>query len=76
LDQALDEFPESNHGTFDVRARSRHGAPAQLELPSNVLQQQEANIAAGYAYLLGYILTWLTCLLTPREFHGPLPLVG
>ena len=37
------------------------GALAQLELPRNVLDQQEANIAAGYAvtYVLGYILTLL-----------------
>src|SRR5712672_136196 len=37
------------------------GALAQLELPKNVLDQQEANIAAGYAvtYVLGYILTLL-----------------
>src|SRR3954469_3987711 len=34
------------------------GALAQLGLPENVLEQQEANIAAGYAvtYVLGYIL--------------------
>ncbi|MBR0811060.1 transporter [Bradyrhizobium diazoefficiens] len=37
------------------------GALAQLGLPSEVLKQQEANIAAGYAvtYVLGYILTLL-----------------
>ena len=37
------------------------GALAQLGLPRNVLEQQEANIAAGYAvtYVLGYILTLL-----------------
>jgi len=37
------------------------GALAQLGLPRNVLDQQEANIAAGYAvtYVLGYILTLL-----------------
>ena len=37
------------------------GALAQLGLPKNVLKQQEANIAAGYAvtYVLGYILTLL-----------------
>ena len=37
------------------------GALAQLGLPADVLQQQEANIAAGYAvtYVLGYILTLL-----------------
>src|SRR3954470_5269779 len=37
------------------------GALAQLGLPKNVLQEQEANIAAGYAvtYVLGYILTLL-----------------
>src|SRR6476469_337387 len=37
------------------------GALAQLGLPKNVLDQQEANIAAGYAvtYVLGYILTLL-----------------
>lgn len=37
------------------------GALAQLGLPKNVLEQQEANIAAGYAvtYVLGYILTLL-----------------
>jgi len=37
------------------------GALAQLGLPSDVLKQQEANIAAGYAvtYVLGYILTLL-----------------
>ena len=35
------------------------GALAQLGLPKNALEQQEANIAAGYAvtYVLGYILT-------------------
>ncbi|MCK1716762.1 TrkA C-terminal domain-containing protein [Bradyrhizobium sp. 141] len=37
------------------------GALAQLGLPKDVLGQQEANIAAGYAvtYVLGYILTLL-----------------
>ena len=37
------------------------GALAQLGLPKDVLSQQEANIAAGYAvtYVLGYILTLL-----------------
>ncbi|GMO22758.1 aspartate:alanine exchanger family transporter [Bradyrhizobium sp. TM233] len=37
------------------------GALAQLSLPKDVLSQQEANIAAGYAvtYVLGYILTLL-----------------
>ncbi|UEM14917.1 transporter [Bradyrhizobium barranii subsp. barranii] len=37
------------------------GALAQLGLSSDVLKQQEANIAAGYAvtYVLGYILTLL-----------------
>src|SRR3954447_6839228 len=37
------------------------GALAQLGLPKTVLDQQEANIAAGYAvtYVLGYILTLL-----------------
>jgi AspT/YidE/YbjL antiporter-like protein len=37
------------------------GALAQLGLPGEVLKQQEANIAAGYAvtYVLGYILTLL-----------------
>ncbi|RTE90224.1 TrkA C-terminal domain-containing protein [Bradyrhizobium sp. LVM 105] len=37
------------------------GALAQLGLPSDVLKQQEANIAAGYAvtYVLGYIVTLL-----------------
>jgi putative transport protein len=37
------------------------GALAQLDLPADVLKQQEANIAAGYAvtYVLGYILTLL-----------------
>lgn len=37
------------------------GALTQLGLPKNVLDQQEANIAAGYAvtYVLGYILTLL-----------------
>jgi putative transport protein len=37
------------------------GALAQLGLPKDVLDQQEANIAAGYAvtYVLGYILTLL-----------------
>ena len=35
------------------------GALAQLDLPKDLLNQQEANIAAGYAvtYVLGYILT-------------------
>ncbi|PSO17473.1 transporter [Bradyrhizobium sp. MOS003] len=37
------------------------GALAQLGLPAELLKQQEANIAAGYAvtYVLGYILTLL-----------------
>jgi putative transport protein len=37
------------------------GALAQLGLPDDVLRQQQANIAAGYAvtYILGYILTLL-----------------
>jgi putative transport protein len=37
------------------------GALAQLGLPKSALDQQEANIAAGYAvtYVLGYILTLL-----------------
>src|SRR4051794_30976725 len=37
------------------------GALSQLGLPKEVLQQQDANIAAGYAvtYVLGYILTLL-----------------
>lgn len=37
------------------------GALAQLGLSKEILQQQEANIAAGYAvtYVLGYILTLL-----------------
>lgn len=37
------------------------GALAQLGLPKDMLSQQEANIAAGYAvtYVLGYILTLL-----------------
>ena len=37
------------------------GALSQLGLPDNVLQQQQANIAAGYAvtYILGYILVLL-----------------
>ncbi|MBR0789329.1 transporter [Bradyrhizobium manausense] len=37
------------------------GAMAQLGLAADVLKQQEANIAAGYAvtYVLGYILTLL-----------------
>jgi aspartate-alanine antiporter len=37
------------------------GALAQLGLPKDALNQQEANIAAGYAvtYVLGYILTLL-----------------
>src|SRR5258706_5764544 len=37
------------------------GALAQLGLPKSVLDQQEANCAAGYAvtYVLGYILTLL-----------------
>ncbi|UVO40275.1 transporter [Bradyrhizobium arachidis] len=37
------------------------GALAQLGLPADVLKQQEANIAAGYAvtYVPGYILTLL-----------------
>ena len=35
------------------------GALAQLGLPDDVVRQQQANIAAGYAvtYILGYILT-------------------
>jgi aspartate-alanine antiporter len=37
------------------------GALAQLGLPKNLLEQHEANIAAGYAvtYVLGYVLTLL-----------------
>jgi aspartate-alanine antiporter len=37
------------------------GALAQLDLAEDVLKQQQANIAAGYAvtYILGYILTLL-----------------
>jgi aspartate-alanine antiporter len=37
------------------------GALAQLGLPDELLRQQQANIAAGYAvtYILGYILTLL-----------------
>src|SRR5580704_3253032 len=37
------------------------GALAQLGLPDDVLRQQQANVAAGYAvtYILGYILTLL-----------------
>jgi len=37
------------------------GALAQLDLPDDVLRQQQANVAAGYAvtYILGYILTLL-----------------
>ena len=45
------------------------GALAQLDLPDNVLQQQQANIAAGYAvtYILGYILVLLYVpLVAPR----------
>jgi aspartate-alanine antiporter len=45
------------------------GALAQLDLPEDVLQQQQANIAAGYAvtYILGYILTLLFVpLVAPR----------
>ncbi|MBR0846437.1 transporter [Bradyrhizobium diazoefficiens] len=45
------------------------GALAQLGLPKAALEQQEANIAAGYAvtYVLGYILTLLYVpFLAPR----------
>lgn len=45
------------------------GALAQLGLPKGVLEQQEANIAAGYAvtYVLGYILTLIYVpLLAPK----------
>jgi aspartate-alanine antiporter len=37
------------------------GVLAQLDLPDDVLRQQQANVAAGYAvtYILGYILTLL-----------------
>jgi putative transport protein len=45
------------------------GALAQLGLPDKVLQQQQANIAAGYAvtYILGYILVLLYVpLVAPR----------
>jgi putative transport protein len=37
------------------------GALAQLDLPDDVLRQQQANVAAGYAvtYILGYTLTAL-----------------
>ncbi len=45
------------------------GALAQLGLPDNVLQQQQGNIAAGYAvtYVLGYILVLLYVpLVAPR----------
>ncbi len=44
-------------------------ALAQLDMPENVLQQEQANIAAGYAvtYILGYILTLLFVpLVAPR----------
>lgn len=45
------------------------GALAQLGLPKDVLEHQEANIAAGYAvtYVLGYILTLIYVpLLAPK----------
>jgi putative transport protein len=45
------------------------GALAELGLPDNVLQQQQANIAAGYAvtYIFGYILVLLYVpLIAPR----------
>jgi uncharacterized transporter YbjL len=45
------------------------GALAQLGLPDAVLQQQQGNIAAGYAvtYVLGYILVLLYVpLVAPR----------
>src|SRR5438094_701896 len=43
------------------RSRKSSGALSQLGLPEKVLNQQLANIAAGYAvtYVLGYILTLL-----------------
>lgn len=45
------------------------GALAQLGLPEDVLEHQEANIAAGHAvtYVLGYILTLIYVpLLAPK----------
>ncbi|MGY4306374.1 putative transport protein [Bradyrhizobium sp. USDA 4369] len=45
------------------------GALAQLGLPKEMLEQQEANIAAGYAvtYVLGYVLTLIYVpLLAPK----------
>src|SRR5438094_1928778 len=43
------------------RSRKSSGALSQLGLPEKVLNQQLANIAAGYAvtYVLGYVLTLL-----------------
>ncbi len=48
------------------------GALAQLGLSKNVLDQQEANIAAGYAitYVLGYILTLLFVPFVARSSCG------
>ena len=45
------------------------GTLAQLGLPDDVLRQQQANVAAGYAvtYILGYVLTLLFVpLVAPR----------
>ena len=48
------------------------GALAQLGLPDDVLQQQQANIAAGYAvtYILGYVLTLLFVPLAAPRLMG------
>ena len=54
------------------------GALAQLGLPDDVLRQQQANIAAGYAvtYILGYILTLLVCALCRALADGDRPQGG
>jgi putative transport protein len=48
------------------------GALAQLDLPDDVLRQQQANVAAGYAvtYILGYTLTALFVPLAAPRLMG------
>jgi putative transport protein len=48
------------------------GALAQLGLPDDLLRQQQANIAAGYAvtYILGYIITLLFVPLVAPKLMG------
>src|SRR5260221_5331519 len=48
------------------------GALAQLDLPDDVVRQQQANIAAGYAgtYILGFIPTLLVCPFSAPRLIG------